>query len=154
VVLLAHRVGAGAAAGGAGAGAGAGAAPGAPRFFVVLLRLEFRFAVRLDIGELRLTEGVTASRKMAMNALEGRLKKLRKAEANVDTLLHTAPGDLTSMIIGTEFKNNIAKSAAKKRKRGALGVGTGSSSSSSSSSSFSGSSSSSSSKGDLADGRD
>jgi hypothetical protein len=80
---------------------------------VVLLRLELRLAVRLDIGELRLTEGVTSSRKMAMNVLEGRLKKLRKADANLDTLLWTAPGDLTSMITDTEAKNNIAKSAAK-----------------------------------------
>jgi hypothetical protein len=102
-------------------------------FFVVLLRLELRLAVRLDMGELRLTEGVAASRKMAMNALEGRLKKLREAVANVYPLLLTAPGDLTSMITDTEAKNHIAKSAAKKRKRGAFGVGTclGSSSSSS-----------------------
>jgi hypothetical protein len=57
---------------------------------------------------------------MAMNELEGRLKKLGKDDANVDTLLRAAPGDLTSMITDTEAKSNIAKSAGKNANAGLL----------------------------------
>jgi hypothetical protein len=108
---------------GAGAvpGEGAGAVPGAPSFLVILLELESRLAVRLDNEELRLTNKVTASRNMTLNAFEARLKKMRKVDANVDTLFRSAPDDLISLITSVRAKNTEAKPAAKKRKRGNLG---------------------------------
>jgi hypothetical protein len=130
--------GAGAAAGadaaavaGASAGASAGAvaggavgaataASGAPSFLVLLLDLQLRLAVRLDIEEQRLTKGLTASRAMTMNAFEGRLKKMRKFDNNVDLLFRVEPDNLTALIAAAEEKKNVTRPAATKRKRSDL----------------------------------
>lgn len=76
---------------------------------MLLLQLQLRLTVRLDMEERRLTSGVTASRAMAMYALECRLKKMCKFDNNVDLLFRVEPDDLTALIAAAETKKNKAK---------------------------------------------